>query len=955
MNLKDYQQSVIDDLSTYIDYLNSTKNIPKAYHDFWEDKGIEVSKDSYVKPYQNEVARVPKITIKVPTAGGKTFIACNALRTIYESGLFPSSMAKVVVWLVPSDVILKQTFDNLNNPNHPYRQKIDLHFNKRVELFDKDRLLQGAGFQPSTVKESLNILVLSVQSFASNNKEGRKAFQDNGKLLSFEGVNAQSQTNIEGADDLSLIQIINGYQPVIIVDESHNVESNLRTEMLQNFNPSFILELTATPRLKSNIISFVDALKLKQNNMVKLPIIVSNQRRDADVIGAAKVLQRNLEEKAKAEEKAGGKYIRPIVLFQAQPKTDDDNLTFERVKKRLIETGIPENQIKIKTSKLDDLKGIDLLSPSCEVRFIITVNALKEGWDCPFAYILASLANKSSKVDVEQIIGRILRQPYAQKHQEDLLNCSYVLTASDNFIATLDKIVLGLNKSGFSTKEFRDNDENPETPKAPQGLQLVIPVDLVDDRIIGKSTNEETYKSENGEDSKFEDKENSKNENKEPISNENSTNNTDSSFRNESENQGKKQQKSNNQPLTEDIKTQTSDDPTNIVVEDVVDYEESIQAQKDFEDLAKKAEIENKKLEILVNTIANLSDNLPPETKLNMKGFRVIQEYQDEASKILIPQFFIKIPKNPVLGNTDEILLTEKALLLGFELNKQDRNIDFGDGNEEINIIDLSENTSEHLPEYGNKKFDKYAKEAFVKYISDLAPERQKGRMTDTILRLMGKMDELSDKSIKRYIQEVLEDLEDQGRFTEVLENESFFASRIKEKINSLTKRYAREQFKLRLENKGIYIKPNFKLKELINPLHSFTNITKHLYEAEGGVKPLNEFEKKVILKIAELSNVEFWHRNLEKSQGFYLNTFINHYPDFIVKLTNGELFLIETKGGHLENSPDTVSKLQSGETWQNGAGKDNYRYYMIFDKEPTQSHDCAASLNRILEIIKSR
>jgi type III restriction enzyme len=242
-----------------------------------------------------------------------------------------------------------------------------------------------------------------------------------------------------------------------------------------------------------------------------------------------------------------------------------------------------------------------------------------------------------------------------------------------------------------------------------------------------------------------------------------------------------------------------------------------------------------------------------------------------------------------------------------------------------------------------------------VKYISELAPERQMGRMTDTILRLMGKMDELSDKSIKRYILTVLEDLEEQGRFTEVLENESFFATRIKEKINSLTKKYAREQFKLRLENKAIYIKPNFKLKELINPLHSFTNITKHLYEAEGGVKPLNEFEKKVILKIAELSNVAFWHRNLEKSQGFYLNTFINHYPDFIVKLTNGELFLIETKGGHLENSPDTVSKLQSGEAWQNGAGKDNYRYYMVFDKEPTQSHDCAASLNRILEIIKSR
>ena len=73
------------------------------------------------------------------------------------------------------------------------------------------------------------------------------------------------------------------------------------------------------------------------------------------------------------------------------------------------------------------------MSKDCPVRFIITVNALKEGWDCPFAYILASLADKSSAVDVEQILGRVLRQPYVSKHQTQLLNLSFVVNYTEFF------------------------------------------------------------------------------------------------------------------------------------------------------------------------------------------------------------------------------------------------------------------------------------------------------------------------------------------------------------------------------------------------------------------------------------------------------------------------------------------------------------------------------------------
>ena len=119
-----------------------------------------------------------------------------------------------------------------------------------------------------------------------------------------------------------------------------------------------------------------------------------------------------------------------------------------------METGIPAEQIAIRTADVNELKKRDLLSPDCPIRYIITVNALKEGWDCPFAYILASLANKTSQVDVEQILGRILRLPHTTQHSHPALNMSYVLTSSNDFDQTVKQIIKGLNSAGFSDKDF---------------------------------------------------------------------------------------------------------------------------------------------------------------------------------------------------------------------------------------------------------------------------------------------------------------------------------------------------------------------------------------------------------------------------------------------------------------------------------------------------------------------
>ena len=475
MILKQYQKDIIEDLTRYLEILQKTRNISESFNEFWRlhpRTPLTPFPGEIVEPYKNNVAGVPHVCLKVPTAGGKTFIAANALRPIFS--IFPQDHAKTVVWLVPSNSILEQTIRNFSNPEHPYREQLNADFGNRVEVYDKTALLQGAGFNASSVKENLSLCILSFDSLRSRNKDNRNAYKENGNLLSF----------AESADEeVSLMSVFKQLNPVIVVDESHNAESELSVDMLKQLNPSFILDLTATPRKNSNIISFTSAFELKKESMVKLPVIVYNHQSKDEVVNSALELRARLERAAFDAQNQGGAPIRPIVLFQAEPKTKEDNATFDKIKAMLIEKGIKESEIKIKTADKNELAGLDLMLPDCEVRYIITVNALKEGWDCPYAYILASLADKNSAVDVEQILGRVLRLPYTRKNPNPMLNMSYVLTASNKFLDTVQNVVEGLNRAGFSGKDYRIADTQvvndlPSAPAAPPPVDLLSPVSL---------------------------------------------------------------------------------------------------------------------------------------------------------------------------------------------------------------------------------------------------------------------------------------------------------------------------------------------------------------------------------------------------------------------------------------------------------------------------------------------
>ncbi len=836
MKLKNYQLQVIRDLERFLELLIEKQSISSAYSTLWNEKGVNVGIDG-MPPYNSELAGVPQVCFKVPTGGGKTFLAANSIKPIFDS--MPHIHPKAVVWLVPSDAILTQTYRTLTDKNHDYRKKIDVDFGNKVEIYSKQQLLNGQNFNPTSVSDNLSIFVLSYDSFRTSKKDGRKAYQENGSLLPFVRFKQDSGSLLEDTDETALIQVIRKLNPVVIVDESHHATSNLSKEMLQNFNPSFVLDLTATPKNGSNIISFVDARQLKAEKMVKLPVIVYNRKSQEDVFVSAISLRRKLENEAVEEQKNGGRYIRPIVLFQAQPRNNDDSTTYDKIKHTLIDMGIPESEIAIKTADSDELKNIDLSSHDCSIRYIITVNALKEGWDCPFAYILATVANRTSSIDVEQILGRILRLPNTRKNEREVLNLSYVITSSNAFYATLDKVVAGLNAAGFTSKDYRIDDYVEQDTEFPVEQAGNIQTELKLDNDVTDDTNN--------------------------VSDEIDSLNVDfvreqiSPFVN-----------------NENMESQ-SQSKVNDAVTDMLDHAKTQNELywQDFEETEEYLPV-------------------PPEVGNKMKHYKVNQLYASEAGQIEIPQFMIETGRS-LFSEHEHQVLTKENLYAGFSLLDKDTVIDFDSIDSEIARIDIDD--SDALPKaWKLQGFDSQN----VKQWFDEQPSDRKMRLCkDMIIKKLSKNNAINDRDLEVYVDRIIQNLtEDQ--LTDMEQTPGIYVLKINKKVNSLLNEYAKKMFYEWVEQDKISCQPSYKLPKEISPTETIASIPKSLYNEEE--KFDTEYERKVVMELSSLNNIKWWHRNMVR-KGFAINGAVNAYPDLMVRTESGKLLLIETKGDQLENS----------------------------------------------------
>jgi type III restriction enzyme len=253
----------------------------------------------------------------------------------------------------------------------------------------------------------------------------------------------------------------------VVVDEAHNSRTELAFDMLARFRPSGVMELTATPDLErtpSNVLHSVSAAELKAEEMIKLPVVLETepnwQQCLADAIGRRDALHKLADEERRAGAPTCGHRADSV---RAAPRRRG-NAGFRAVRNELITNhGIPASEIVVATGEEKGLEQIDadyklgIADPACPVKFVITQKALAEGWDCPFAYILVSMASLSSATAVEQLLGRVLRQPGASHRQAKALNQSYAFVVSRNFAETAgalrDRLVAG---AGFERREVTE-------------------------------------------------------------------------------------------------------------------------------------------------------------------------------------------------------------------------------------------------------------------------------------------------------------------------------------------------------------------------------------------------------------------------------------------------------------------------------------------------------------------
>jgi len=305
-----------------------------------------------------------------------------------------------------------------------------------------------------------------------------------------------------------------------------------------------------------------------------------------------------------------------------------------------------------------------------------------------------------------------------------------------------------------------------------------------------------------------------------------------------------------------------------------------------------------------------------------------------------LPQFYLKIPASDLFGKKEEELPLEKENLLdGFALSKEDTNIAFDNITSELYKVDLDETKKEHTPTF--VRLDGAVKESVMSYILD--PARKDSRVknfTKRIMDIIGNMYPIPDKEIEKYINRILEDFKDE-QFNDFANSEYTYTDKIKQKIRSLSDRFAEKKFRDFLDTDKVFIKPSFLLPKNISPGETSKNITKSLYEKEGS---MNGFEERVINEIGNMINISFWTRNIER-RGFRINGFINHYPDFIIHTKSGKTILLETKGDHLDAEP----KIRLGGLWSGKAGN-NYRYFMVYERRTV---DGAYKLEDFLNLIK--
>ena len=495
MFLKNYQIKVVNTLKQFYQTARETKTsfeparkaLPENLRHTlnWVEPAFKAAGKKYKDKCANGLGEYyPRIIMKVPTGGGKTLLAVEAIRE-YQN-LFAQKRTGLVVWIVPTETIYTQTVQKLRDKSNYLRQLLDQCSGGKTVILEK-----GQRLTTQDIEENLVILFVMIQSISRRNaKEALKVFQDSGGYESFfpadnrNDLHAELLKQFPNLDSIaplnsilpliktSLGNAVRVSRPFIIIDEIHKVFSETARHTIDNLNPEMVLGLSATPKADMNVLVSITGLELKEEEMVKLDMHIlppaSRQENDwKSMIKEIKAHREKLEKKAKKLHRDTGIYIRPIAIIQVEATGKDQRgkgrIHSLDVKDYLLDLNVNPDEVAIKTSSQNDIEDVNLFASDCLVRFIITKEALREGWDCSFAYVLGIIPNVNSDTSITQLVGRILRQPNARKTGVKKLDESYVYYCKGDTRQMIEKVSAGFKNEGLEDLITRVKVEDNES------------------------------------------------------------------------------------------------------------------------------------------------------------------------------------------------------------------------------------------------------------------------------------------------------------------------------------------------------------------------------------------------------------------------------------------------------------------------------------------------------------
>ena len=298
MILKEYQKRAVATVGDFVEGLARWRREDEAARKQNPDWGVDwvgrAWRDTGIgRPYRARRTGVgdplPAFCLKIPTGGGKTLLATRVIDLV--NGRFLHRRRGLVLWIVPTTQIYNQTLGALKDRDHPYRQQLDLSSGQRTRVFEKT-----TAFGPRDVKENLCILLLMLPSANRKTKDRLRMYRDAGGFDRFfpsedrpaEHAELLRETpnldTFEGAGGVwgrqvktSLGNTLRLLRPLIILDEGHKAYSVNAKKTLEGFNPSMIVELSATPAAGANVLVDIRGQELNAEEMIKLDLHIRNR------------------------------------------------------------------------------------------------------------------------------------------------------------------------------------------------------------------------------------------------------------------------------------------------------------------------------------------------------------------------------------------------------------------------------------------------------------------------------------------------------------------------------------------------------------------------------------------------------------------------------------------------------------------------------------------------------